>query len=154
MHEDAPVNGGARVSLSERIHWKKQPLVTRAGQWNVLSWRKGEKISKCQSKKVDFTSRPKSSLFVSSWPSSLPRSVWSVPFELRPSPSPVFLSWYRNLWGVSSKTRLNSYLQTVIRSRTWDECVYTAFTDYQYIINNMIYNWIICFTHKVNIDYI
>lgn len=47
---------------------------------------------------------------------SLTRSVWSV---AHPSPKLVFLSWYRNSWGVSSKTRLNtghiSYPRRAIR---------------------------------------
>lgn len=60
--------------------------------------------------------------FRSSYP-SLTRSVWSARFDKLPSPRLVFLPWYRNSWGVTSKTRLNPghvcYLRRAIRDTSY-----------------------------------
>lgn len=81
----------------------------------------GETIIKItQPNSVDSTVRVKSSPFLSSYPSL----TQSDRFDKHPSPRLVFLSWYRNSRGVSSKTRLNgghiSYLRRAIRHRSYD----------------------------------
>lgn len=108
----------------------KQPPVMRAGRWTVLSWRE-EETSQGQPKKVDFPAGPER-LPVCVLPALIPPSLAPsdrLPLKNAPPPSPVFPLLVQEFVGRLLKNKIkHSYLQTVIRRRSGDACVYTAFT--------------------------
>lgn len=126
------------VSLGETGEYTGKNSHWWRAQWNVLSWRKGEKICKCQSKEVDFSQAkelPVCVLLALIPPSHcLISSLWITPL-----PQSCFSLLVQEFVGRLLKNKIkHSYLQMFIRHRTWDACVYTAFTDWAQLVQLII----------------
>lgn len=106
--------GGGRTEGVKLLGWEGAGRASTLDQTADDAYRteglQREPISKITHSMNSTIQGLKSSSFLSSCPSlthSLTQWLWSFRFDKHPSPRLVFLSWYRNSRGVSSKTRLN-----------------------------------------------